>query len=302
MTKARPTIVGIGEILWDVFPDGPQFGGAPANFACTAAELAGDAIDVFSVGSVGHDELGAHAIELLKMHGVDVSCVSSTEFPTGRVDVTLDAAGVPSFKIATDTAWDNVPWSSDLAQLAARADAVCFGTLAQRSPVTRDTIRKFLAATRPDCLRILDINLRPPFWNEEVVGDTLQLANILKLNDTEIEAVLESTQYDQTLDELTQIMMDMFLLDVAAITRGPHGATLIRRSGERSDQPSPPTKVVDTVGAGDAYTAALAIGLLHGAALDDINSWASRVASFACTQAGGTPRFPAELKFANLAK
>jgi fructokinase len=298
VSTTRPTIVGIGEILWDVFPDGPQFGGAPANFACTAAELTAGEMDVFAVGSVGRDDLGTQAIKLLKSHGVNISCVSTTEFPTGRVNVTLDDAGVPSFEIATNTAWDNVPWSSDLAQLAARADAVCFGTLAQRSPLSRATIRKFLEHTRPDCLRILDINLRPPFWNEAVVVDSLQLANILKLNDTEIEAVLESAKYDgRTLDELTQIMMDKFLLDLTAITRGPDGATLIRRSGERSDQPSPPTKVVDTVGAGDAFTAALTIGLLNGAALDDINAWAIRVAAFVCTQAGGTPHFPAELRF-----
>lgn len=293
----RRTIVGIGEILWDVFPDGPHFGGAPANFACAAAELSGGAIDVFSVGSVGRDELGSQAIALLKSHGVNVSQVSATEFPTGRVDVTLDEAGIPSFDIATNTAWDNLIWSSDLERLAAQADAVCFGTLAQRSPATRETIRKFLAATRPECLRILDINLRPPFWDEQIVGDSLGLANVLKLNDAEIEAVLESEKYeDHSLDDLTQIMMDMFLLDVAAITRGPHGATLIRRSGERSDQPSPPTKVVDTVGAGDAFTAALAIGLLQGAPLGDINAWANRVASFVCTQKGGTPHFPAELR------
>lgn len=302
MTITRPTVVGIGEILWDVFPDGPQFGGAPANFACTAAELAGGAMDVFAVGSVGRDELGTQAVELLKSHGVDVSCVSTTDSPTGRVNVTLDAAGVPSFEIATNTAWDNVPWSSDLTQLAARADAVCFGTLAQRSPVTRNTIRKFLAATRPDCLRILDINLRPPFWNEEVVGSSLQLASILKLNDTEVDVLLDQAGAGGADDELLATLMKTFQLQLIAITRGSNGGTLLRAIGERSDQPSPPTKVVDTVGAGDAYTAALAIGLLNGAPLDDINTWANRVASFVCTQAGGTPRFPAELRFAKKAK
>jgi len=297
VTTARRTIVGIGEILWDVFPDGPHFGGAPANFACTAAELAGGAHDVFSVGSVGRDELGQQAVELLKSHGVNVSCVSSSEFPTGRVDVSLDEAGVPTFDIATNTAWDNVPWSSELEQLAARADAVCFGTLAQRSPATRDMIRKFLAATRPHCLRILDINLRPPFWGEQVVRESLALANVLKLNDTEVDVLLDHAGPGGTDDELLASLMETFELQLIAITCGAKGSTLLRRGGERSDQPSPPTKVVDTVGAGDAFTAALAIGLLEGAKLDVVNAWANRVASFVCGQAGGTPHFPAELWF-----
>src|SRR4051812_14395902 len=159
----RLTVVALGEILWDVFPDGPKFGGAPANFACTVAELAGDRMDVYIVGAVGNDELGNKAIELLRSHGVNTTRVSQVPHPTGQVNVTLDTAGKPSFQIAENTAWDNLTWSDDLNQLAARADAVCFGTLAQRSPKSRDTIRQFIQSTRPECLRILDINLRPPF-------------------------------------------------------------------------------------------------------------------------------------------
>ena len=135
--RPRPTVVGLGEILWDVFPDGAHFGGAPANFACSAAELRGDEIDVYIAGSVGHDNLGRRAIELLQAHGVNTSCVSSVDRPTGQVVVKLDEAGGASFEIAPDTAWDAVAWSDELQHLAARADAVCFGTLGQRSEVSR---------------------------------------------------------------------------------------------------------------------------------------------------------------------
>src|SRR6476660_3885878 len=148
----RPSVVAIGEILWDVFPDGPKFGGAPANFACTTAELAADRMDVYIVGAVGNDALGHKAIELLASHGVNTTCVSQVAHPTGRVNVELDHAGKPTFEIAENTAWDNLPWSDELEQLAVRADAVCFGTLAQRSETSRDTIRRFVRCTRPDCL------------------------------------------------------------------------------------------------------------------------------------------------------
>ncbi len=135
MTNApkRRTIVGLGEVLWDVFPDGPRFGGAPANFACSVAELAGGNLDVFMVGAVGPDELGRRATLSLREHGVDTRHIATAEEPTGQVLVKPDAAGHPSYEIATDTAWDNIPWSDELRQLATRADAVCFGTLAQRS-------------------------------------------------------------------------------------------------------------------------------------------------------------------------
>src|SRR5262245_58090751 len=185
MTR-RATVIGIGEILWDVFPDGPRFGGAPANSACSVAELTGDRIDVYATGAVGGDDLGRRAIEALHAHGVDTSCVAVVGRPTGQVLVKLDAAGRASYEFAADAAWDNLAWSDGLEQLAARADAVCFSTLGQRSEISRQTMRRFVQATPVACFRVLDINLRPPFWNEEVVLQSLQLANVLKLNDAEL--------------------------------------------------------------------------------------------------------------------
>jgi fructokinase len=294
----RPTIVGVGEILWDVFPEGPQFGGAPANFACSAAELVGTEMDVFVVGSVGDDDLGRRAIELLREHGVDTSCVSLADKPTGQVLVELDEAGKPTFEIATDTAWDNVAWSDALEALADRAGAVCFGTLAQRSKTTRKTLRRFLRSTREDCLRIFDVNLRPPFWNKDLVKESFEYANVLKLNDAELPILADIATWPGSHDDFLHFLAKTHPFQVAALTRGADGATLVSSAGERSDAPGQPVNVVDTVGAGDAFTAALAIGMLRGMPLDDINRWATRVAAFVCSQAGATPHFPAELQLA----
>lgn len=292
----RPTIVALGEILWDMFPAGAKFGGAPANFACTAAELAHGAAGIYIVGAVGPDALGREAVELLVSHGVDTTYVQLADYPTGEVNVSLDGAGKPTFEIAENTAWDHVDWLIDARRLAPQADAVCFGTLAQRSPVSRDTIRKFVGATRPDCLRILDINLRPPFWTGDVVLESLQLANVLKLNDAELPILAKMLNLTGTDDEVLNQLLKTNNLRLIALTRGADGATLISATGERSDQPVAPTNIVDTVGAGDAYTAALALGLLRGESLGSINTWGNRVAAYVCSQPGGTPHFPDRLR------
>jgi fructokinase len=293
---ARRCVVGIGEVLWDVFPDGPRFGGAPANFACSAAELAGERFELFMVGAVGADDLGRRAVESLRKHGVDPSYIAVVEQPTGQVLVKFDAAGNPSYEIAVDTAWDNVPSSDALLQLAGRADAVCFGTLAQRSDTTRRTIHALLRATPAWCLRVLDINLRPPFWNETTAIESLNLANVLKLNDVELGALAELLKWKGTERELLRQLMDAFSLQVVALTRGERGALVMASSGESSDSPGESTAVVDTVGAGDAFTAALVVGLLAGLPLAAINTWANRAAAFVCSQPGATPAFPAELR------
>jgi fructokinase len=292
----RKTIVALGEILWDIFPDGAHFGGAPANFACSAAELGVDSTDVFIIGSIGHDDLGLRAIELLRGHGVDSTYVSKTAQPTGQVLVTLDAAGSPSFEIATNTAWDNIAWTNEMKTLAARADAVCFGTLGQRCDVSRHTIQQFINSTRPECLRILDINLRPPFWNEEIIRQALALANILKLNDTELKTLSDVLKCSGSESDVLRRIIDTYSLSFVALTRGGEGATLIAANGQRSNLPAPRVTVADTVGAGDAYTAAFCIGLLGGTPLEDINRWATQVAAHVCSHPGAAPHLPANLR------
>ena len=291
----RATVIGLGEILWDVFPDGPRFGGAPANFACSVAELARDRIDVYIAGGVGADDLGRRAIEALHAHGVDTSCVAVVDRPTGQVLVKLDTAGRASYEFATDAAWDNVGWSNGLQQLAARADAVCYSTLGQRSEISRQTIQRFVRATPAACLRALDINLRPPFWNEAIVLQSLQLANVLKLNDAELSILAEMLGWSGADHELLQQLVDKFSLQLVALTRGAAGAVLLSESGERSDLPGQPTVVVDTVGAGDSFTAALVVGLLSGLPLATINAWGNRIAAFVSSQPGATPHFPDHL-------
>ena len=294
--SAAPVIVGLGEILWDVFPDGPRFGGAPANFACSAAGLAGATARVCMAGAVGDDDLGRRALHEFMRRGVDVSAVAVIPEPTGRVDVTVDSAGHASYLFAPDCAWDNLPWSEALAELARQASAVCFGTLGQRGSASSGTIRRFLSLVPSPVLRILDINLRPPFWNPAVVRDSLPLANIVKCNDDELPVVAEIIGATGSPEAILHTLLARHDLRLAALTRGAKGSLLVTADGTVSDLPGTPVGVVDTVGAGDAFTAAVTLGLLAGWPLQKLHAHAERMASFVCTQAGGTPPIPAELR------
>lgn len=292
----RAKIASLGEVLWDVFPNGAYFGGAPANFACCAAGLGGEALDVFAVSGVGPDNLGRRAIELLSSRHVDTRFVQQRERPTGQVLVQLDCKGHPSYQIAENTAWDDFIWTDELQQFTATCDVVCFGTLSQRSDTSRHTIHSFLESTRANCLRILDVNLRAPFWNKETLLQSLAMANVVKLNDAELAIIADVLGWKATEGDAADRLLQEFSLDVVAVTRGEHGALLTNSRGERSDLQVEPVAVVDTVGAGDAYTAALVIGLLRGYSLASINDWATRVAGFVCTQQGAAPEIPAELR------
>jgi len=291
---ASRSIVALGEILWDLFPSGARFGGAPANFASSAAELAGDSCHVSLVSGVGRDELGQQAIAALQAHGVDTSCVATLDRPTGTVDVTLDAGGSASYVFAIDTAWDAVAWTDDLGRLAAGADAVCFGTLGQRAETSRGTILRFVRSVPSTCLRVLDINYRPPFWSDRVVLESLALADVLKLNDAELPILAQIVGIHGGDEELLRQLIDRYRLRLVALTRGAAGALLLDASGACSDLAAPTTKVIDTVGAGDSFTAALVIGLLSGLPLDAMNAWGNRVAAYVASQAGAAPHLPAE--------
>ena len=285
------TIVGLGEILWDMFPTGPRFGGAPANFACSAAGLGGRSAAVSMVSSVGTDQLGHRALEALRQRHVDTTWVTSQSRPTGKVNVTLDDRGVASYQFASDTAWDHLPWSSELAELAAGTHAVCFGTLGQREATSRDTIQRFVAETPPTTLRIFDINLRPPFHTNEVILASLRLANVLKLNDDELPRLAEICHLSGSEREVMQQLSEQFVLEMVALTKGEQGAMLLRED-EFDRQPSTEIEVIDTVGAGDAFTAALTLGLLAGDPLPVINRRACAAAAFVCGRSGATPVVP----------
>jgi fructokinase len=288
------SIVALGEILWDVFPDGPRFGGAPANFACHAAGLgARTAI----VSAVGADDLGRAALEELSQRSIVIDGVQTIpDRPTGSVLVTVDATGKASFEFRQDIAWDHLSWNETLASLAAQASAVCFGTLAQRSPISSHTIQRFVKAAPPDCLRVFDVNLRPPFYDEGIIRNSLELAGVFKLNDDELPIIAKIYGLGGSECEIIGDLGRQCGLELVALTRGGRGALLWRNTGEFSDLPGIPTDVRDTVGAGDAFTAALTIGLLQGRSLDEINRYACRVAAYVCSQSGAAPRLPAELQ------
>ena len=290
---ARPLIVGIGEILWDMLPAGRQLGGAPANFAYHANALgASGAV----VSRVGDDEPGHAIVARLESLGLETRYVQrDPTHPTGRVDVRLDARGVPDYVIHEGAAWDSLAPSAELLRLTPDADAVCFGTLAQRSPVSRETIRSFLRATRPACLRVFDINLRQSYFDKDALHHGLVAADVLKLNDEELPVVGSVLGIAGEGEAIAGALLVAYDLRLTALTRGANGSSLYARDRTSHHDGVPPKKIGDTVGAGDAFTAALVTGLLEGHDLDRVHAFASRLASYVCSKHGATPPIPAEL-------
>jgi fructokinase len=289
MTR-RLVIAGIGEVLWDVYPDAARFGGAPANFACHAAALG---VESWMASAVGVDDLGHRAIDALKSAGVQCDTVARHgEHDTGQVLVTIDTSGQASYRFADDSAWDHLQWSPALESLAERCDAVCFGTLGQRSPTSRATIQRFVSATPQRALRMFDVNLRQGFFDRETIQTSLQIASAVKLNEEELPTVAELCQIvAPTPRELLRKLVERYELRLGALTCGAEGALLIAGE-EESSCPAVPAKVVDTVGAGDAFTATLVADSLRGLPLDEINRHANAVASFVCSQPGAVVRLP----------
>jgi fructokinase len=217
------------------------------------------------------------------------------QYPTGTVQVELDDAGKPRFTIGENVAWDHLQWSDETGRLAAQCDAVCFGTLGQRSADSRGVIRRFLAATPENALRILDVNLRQPFYDDTVIQQSLELANVFKLSDDELGIVASACGIAGSEDEVLSTLRRRYELRLIALTRGGQGSTLISES-ERSDCEGVSVAVMDTVGAGDAFTATMTVGLLAGQPLDAINRRANEVAAYVCSQSGATPPLPDELR------
>lgn len=288
-------VLGLGEVLWDLLPAGAQLGGAPANFAYHARALGADAGVITRIGS---DSLGDDILRRFDVMGLPASLVQrDANAPTGTVTVQLGADGVPQFTIHENVAWDRLTTTEEALAAVADADAVCFGSLGQRCEPARSSIRQLVSAARPAALRIFDINLRQHFYSREVIEHSLQQANVLKLNDTELPVLAAlfglTGSVSGQLAELTR----RFELEVVALTRGPQGSLLLGPGGW-SDQPGLPVAVRDTVGAGDAFTAALTVGLLQGMTLDAVNRLANEVARHVCSCTGATPPLPAHLKAA----
>jgi fructokinase len=286
-------LVGIGEVLWDLLPDGRQLGGAPANFAYHARALGSEARIISRVGT---DANGRDILEQLRTLGVPTDCIElDADAPTGTVGVELASDGQPRFTIHEDVAWDRITGEGAGRRAVAEADAVCFGTLAQRSETSRRAIRTLLQTASPASLRILDVNLRQHFYSPELIAESLALANVLKVNDTELPRLAE--MFRLTGDVRSQIsqLVGRHPLRGVALTRGGRGSLLFA-DGRWSDHPGTPTKVVDTVGAGDSFTAAMTLGLLAGWDLDQVNARANEIAAYVCSFPGATPPLPVHLR------
>lgn len=286
-------IVGLGEILWDLLPDGKKLGGAPANVVYHATQLGAKATVVSRIGA---DELGQAALEQLVNHHVPVEDVQLDDtHPTGTVEVKLNE-GTASYSFATDCTWDYLEWNDQLADLATKASGIVFGTLAQRSAVSRQTIHRFLTESSAP-YKLCDINLRPPHYNQDILRTSVELATVLKLNEEEMPALLSALDIDGagSLADQAQRICAQYHLHAACITQGKNGSLLVTPTAI-DDHAGHTINVIDTIGAGDAFTAALMIGLLEDKSLADINALGSAVSSWVATQSGAMPTYTADIQ------
>ena len=287
-------IVGMGEALWDVLPEGKKIGGAPANFAYHVSQFG---FDSRVVSAVGNDALGDEILEVFKekqlKHQLQV-----VNYPTGTVQVTLDSAGIPLYEIKEGVAWDNIPFTDDLKRLALSTRAFCFGSLAQRNEVSRTSINRFLD-TMPDGdgqLKIFDINLRQGFYTKEIIRESCQRCNVLKINDEELVAISRMFGYPGIdLQDKCWILLAKYNLKMLILTCGTNGSYVFT-PGVVSFQETPRVPVADTVGAGDSFTAAFCASLLKGKSVPAAHKLAVEVSAYVCTQSGAMPELPQVLK------
>lgn len=281
----KKVVAGIGELLWDILPHGKQLGGAPCNFSFHASQAG---CESFIVSAVGKDDQGEELLEAVSSLGLNSDYIRSNSHKTGYVTVKVNRWGHPDFTIHENVAWDFIEWNQNLTELAKRTDAVCYGSLAQRNSMSRMTILNFLDAVPDNCLKIFDINLRQNFYTPEIIRKSLELADILKLNEQELPVVSSAFSLDGSIEDQLKEMRGKFGLKLIAYTMGNAGSILL--SGEESSfVESKKVKVVDTVGAGDSFTGILVTGILNDIPLRDIHRKATEIAAFVCTRPGATP-------------
>jgi fructokinase len=289
----KEIVVGMGEALWDILPDGRKIGGAPANFAYHASQFG---LDSCVVSAVGNDELGDETIKNLTSKGLNLM-VPQIPYPTGTVQVTLDSNGVPAYDIKEGVAWDNIPFTPELEALAKETQAVCFGSLAQRSIVSRETIHKFLDAMPDDGkrLKIFDINLRQSFYNKEIICESMKRCNILKINDEELVIISRMFGYPGIdLKDKCWLLIGKYKLNMLILTCGVNGSYVFTPGG-MSFVETPKVEVADTVGAGDSFTGSFCAALLKGETVREAHRLAVKVSAFVCTRNGAMPRLPQDL-------
>ena len=286
-------IVGLGEALWDVLPEGKKLGGAPANFAYHTRQFG---LNSMAVSAIGEDKLGDETLAALDEKGLEYN-IARVPYPTGTVQVTLDDNGIPTYNIRENVAWENIPFTPELEEIARNCRAVCWGSLAQRNVVSRETIHRFLE-TMPDGdgrLKIFDVNLRQNFYNEEILCDSLRQCNVLKINDEELVIIGRMFGYPG-LDMRNKcwLILGKYNLDMLVLTCGTNGSYVFT-PGRVSFQETPRVDVVDTVGAGDSFTGAFCSGILKGMSVPEAHKMAVDVSAYVCTQSGAMPVLPGSI-------
>ena len=284
--------IGLGEVLWDLLPEGRKLGGAPANFAYFMQQFGNEAI---AISAVGNDNLSIETIEALKRHGLKF-ITPQTPFPTGTVSVELDCKGIPTYVINEGVAWDNIPLTAEMEKAARSCDAVCWGTLAQRSDISRKSIQKIISLTPANCLRIFDINLRGTFYTKEIIECSLKNCGILKINDEEFPIVTEMFGYGKPAYEAgCKRIMEDFAINTIILTCGATGSYVFTANGERSYIETPKVEVADTVGAGDSFTGTFCSALLAKLPIAEAHRLAVDVSAYVCTQHGAMPELPEKI-------
>lgn len=283
-------VIGMGEALWDMLPEGKKIGGAPANFAYHVKQFG---LNSLVVSAIGNDELGDEIVRNFEAKELDFD-LERVAYPTGTVQVEIDQTGIPQYEIKENVAWDNIPYTPQLEELASKTKAVCFGSLAQRNIVSRETINRFLDAMPedPERLIVFDVNLRQGFYNKDILCKSMERCNILKINDEELITVNRMFGYpDIDLQDKCWILLGKYNLKILILTCGINGSYVFTPV-KVSFQPTPKVEVVDTVGAGDSFTGAFIASILKGTPIELAHRKAVETSAYVCTQAGAMPILP----------
>ena len=289
--ETKRFIVGLGEALWDVLPEGKKLGGAPANFAYHAGQFG---LNTLAISALGEDKLAEETLDALKEHQLN-SLMPRVPYPTGTVQVQLDEQGIPTYDIKENVAWDNIPFTSEIEEVARNCRAVCFGSLAQRNVVSRENIQRFLDVTPKDCVKIFDINLRQNFYTKEIIQESMRRCNILKINDEELVLIGRMFGYPGLdIENKCWLILGKYDLDMLVLTCGTNGSYVFT-PGQMSFQETPKVEVADTVGAGDSFTGSFCAAILSGKPVSEAHKLAVEVSAFVCTQNGAMPVLPKEI-------
>ena len=285
-------VVGLGEALWDVLPEGKKLGGAPANFAFHAGQFG---LNSIAVSALGEDKLADETVQQLEEKGLQY-CMPRVPYPTGTVQVKLDDEGIPTYDIKENVAWDNIPFTDEVKAIAENTKAVCWGSLAQRNVVSRETIYKFLDTTPADCMKIFDINLRQDFYTKDVICESMKRCNVLKINDEELVLIGRMFGYPGLdIENKCWLILGKYNLDMLILTCGVNGSYVFSK-GAMSYLETPKVEVADTVGAGDSFTGSFVASILSGKPIAEAHRIGVNVSAYVCTQNGAMPVIPEELK------